>query len=341
MKMGYDKMRNGLLVSLLVLVMGFSGCTSWLHSAVIGENEGQKRHTTKSTAMVYEDTLPLTALAGSPQDSELEPIQSFLGESPPYPNLTQGERSGEMVEGSQSSGLQSIFTQSPDSNLQHQEFGNEGLSPGGESEDRRLSGFGETLGSHADSVSQARSDLQNIGKDNAGSQDSVSQHANEGLVNPSHSRDAQEAPFGRGDIVAGLVGEDLVDRFQDVDSGLDQKEITDIFFDFDQAFIREDARSVLETNAELLTTRYENAGLLIEGHCDEWGTSEYNMVLGQRRAEVARRYLVDLGVPSSKVETVSYGEEKPFCARSNSRCWKRNRRSHFVVKQNLNFTDFK
>ncbi len=272
--MGYNKMMRGLLVSMLVLVLGFSGCTSWLHSAVIGENEGLKRHPTKSAATVYEDTLPLTALAGSPKDSEIEPIQTFLSDSPPYPNLTQGERSGEVVEGSQSSGLQSIFTQSPDSNSQNQEFGNGGQ-------------------------------------------------------------------FGRGDIVAGLVGEDLIDRFQDSDSGLDQKEITDIFFDFDQAFIREDARSVLETNAELLTTRYENAGLLIEGHCDEWGTAEYNMVLGQRRAEVARRYLVDLGVPSSKVETVSYGEEKPFCARSNPRCWKRNRRSHFVVKQNLNFSDFK
>ncbi len=306
--MGYNKMMRGLLVSMLVLVLGFSGCTSWLHSAVIGENEGLKRHPTKSAATVYEDTLPLTALAGSPKDSEIEPIQTFLSDSPPYPNLTQGERSGEVVEGSQSSGLQSIFTQSPDSNSQNQEFGNGGQYPGGESEDQRLSGLGETF---------------------------------EGLADLSHSMDAQEAPFGRGDIVAGLVGEDLIDRFQDSDSGLDQKEITDIFFDFDQAFIREDARSVLETNAELLTTRYENAGLLIEGHCDEWGTAEYNMVLGQRRAEVARRYLVDLGVPSSKVETVSYGEEKPFCARSNPRCWKRNRRSHFVVKQNLNFSDFK
>ena len=120
-----------------------------------------------------------------------------------------------MVEGSQSSGLQSIFTQSPDSNSQNQEFGNGGQYPGGESEDQRLSGLGETLGSHA----------------------------NEEFVNPSNSMDAQEAPFGRGDIVAGLVGEDLIDRFQDSDSGLDQKEITDIFFDFDQAFIREDARS--------------------------------------------------------------------------------------------------
>jgi len=186
--MGYNKMMRGLLVSMLVLVLGFSGCTSWLHSAVIGENEGLKRHPTKSAATVYEDTLPLTALAGSPKDSEIEPIQTFLSDSPPYPNLTQGERSGEVVEGSQSSGLQSIFTQSPDSNSQNQEFGNGGQ-------------------------------------------------------------------FGRGDIVAGLVGEDLIDRFQDSDSGLDQKEITDIFFDFDQAFIREDARSVLETNAELLTTR--------------------------------------------------------------------------------------
>jgi len=81
--MGYNKMMRGLLVSMLVLVLGFSGCTSWLHSAVIGENEGLKRHPTKSAATVYEDTLPLTALAGSPKDSEIEPIQTFLSDSPP------------------------------------------------------------------------------------------------------------------------------------------------------------------------------------------------------------------------------------------------------------------
>lgn len=108
--------------------------------------------------------------------------------------------------------------------------------------------------------------------------------------------------------------------------------LADIYFDFNRASIRADAKPVLEANARVFRTRYPDLSLLIEGHCDERGTEEYNLVLGERRAQATKRYLIDLGIQSTKVETVSYGEEKPSCFVSHSDCWGKNRRSHFVVR---------
>ncbi len=109
------------------------------------------------------------------------------------------------------------------------------------------------------------------------------------------------------------------------DSGL-----ADVFFDFDQYAIRSDAVAVLEKNAELLKNTYENSSVLIEGHCDERGTADYNLELGKRRAQAVKDYLIDLGVQETRIQIVSYGKEKPFCTESGPSCWQRNRRGHFV-----------
>lgn len=105
----------------------------------------------------------------------------------------------------------------------------------------------------------------------------------------------------------------------------------DIYFDFDQYTIRRDAHAVLEHNAKWL----RDAGgkiVLIEGHCDERGTVAYNLVLGEKRAKAAKHYLEDLGIPSSRMQTVSYGEMRPFCKEHDESCWSKNRRAHFVVR---------
>lgn len=112
---------------------------------------------------------------------------------------------------------------------------------------------------------------------------------------------------------------------------VDVKSIEDIFFDYDRSYIREEAKSVLENNASYLKAN-KNGRILIEGHCDERGTSEYNIALGEKRALSVKRYLTDMGIDPSRISTISYGKEKPFCEEHNEQCWQENRRAHFVTK---------
>lgn len=108
-----------------------------------------------------------------------------------------------------------------------------------------------------------------------------------------------------------------------------QSEIGDIYFDFDKYDIRQDAIPNLKKVASILQ-KYPKLRVVIEGHCDERGTNEYNFALGQRRANSAKQYLVTLGIASSRIDIVSYGEEKPLCTEQNEACWQKNRRAHFV-----------
>jgi len=105
----------------------------------------------------------------------------------------------------------------------------------------------------------------------------------------------------------------------------------DVFYDFDSSNLSTDAQDLLRQNAAWLE-RNSSKDAVIEGHCDERGTNEYNLALGQRRAGSAKTYLVKLGVASSRLETVSYGEERPFDAGKNEDAWAKNRRAHFIVK---------
>ncbi|MEP6993807.1 MAG: peptidoglycan-associated lipoprotein Pal [Acidobacteriota bacterium] len=106
--------------------------------------------------------------------------------------------------------------------------------------------------------------------------------------------------------------------------------LSDAFFDYDQADLREDARSALAANAEWLK-KYPTVQVLMEGHCDDRGTAAYNLSLGERRANAAKDYMASLGVDGSRLRTVSYGKERPFCNDSSESCWQQNRRAHFVI----------
>jgi peptidoglycan-associated lipoprotein len=106
--------------------------------------------------------------------------------------------------------------------------------------------------------------------------------------------------------------------------------LQDAYFDYDASDLRDDARSALSANAEWLK-RYPSIQILISGHCDERGTSAYNLALGDSRANAARAYLESLGVSGGRLRTVSYGKERPFCAESSEDCWQQNRRAHFVI----------
>lgn len=104
----------------------------------------------------------------------------------------------------------------------------------------------------------------------------------------------------------------------------------DIHFDFDKYDIKDNDKPTLKQVADYLIKNGADK-LLIEGHCDDRGTNEYNLGLGDRRAKATRDYLISLGVPSARMNMISYGEERPLCKEQNEACWSKNRRSHFVV----------
>ena len=109
-------------------------------------------------------------------------------------------------------------------------------------------------------------------------------------------------------------------------------DLTDIHFKFDQYDLDSNAREILKKNAEFLKNN-PNLHVEVQGHCDERGTNNYNIALGERRAHSTKQYLVSQGVDSRKVHVISYGEEKPFCFTSGESCWYQNRRAHFMVSK--------
>jgi peptidoglycan-associated lipoprotein len=127
----------------------------------------------------------------------------------------------------------------------------------------------------------------------------------------------------RSDVEANVLNEDLTIMNK-------KGYLTDAFFDYDQSDLREDARSSLAANATWLK-KYPSIQILVEGHCDERGTAAYNLALGDKRANAVKEYLNSLGIDGSRVRTVSYGKERPFCTDSTESCWQQNRRGHFVI----------
>ena len=103
-----------------------------------------------------------------------------------------------------------------------------------------------------------------------------------------------------------------------------------IYFEFDKSTLTPMAQDTLMRHAAWLREN-PNAAVTIEGHADERGTNEYNLALGDRRADSAKAFLVDLGVSASRLTTISYGEERPLCGQQDEECWAKNRRGHFVV----------
>ncbi|HJW15169.1 MAG TPA: peptidoglycan-associated lipoprotein Pal [Thermoanaerobaculia bacterium] len=130
---------------------------------------------------------------------------------------------------------------------------------------------------------------------------------------------AESTPAGRAD----LLSEDL--------AALNRRGyLKDAYFDYDRAELRPDARQALAADAGWLK-KYPSARILVEGHCDERGTEEYNLALGDRRASAVWEYLAAMGVGPTRVRTVSFGKERPFCDEETESCWQENRRGHMVI----------
>ncbi len=108
--------------------------------------------------------------------------------------------------------------------------------------------------------------------------------------------------------------------------------VHDVFFDYDRYSIRADQKQAADDNAKFFL-QYPNVKVLIEGHCDERGSIEYNLALGENRANSVKQALVNLGIPASSIKTISYGKERPFCNEQNEQCWQENRRDHFALVQ--------
>ncbi len=111
---------------------------------------------------------------------------------------------------------------------------------------------------------------------------------------------------------------------------LESKLLKDIHFDFDKYDIRPGDAEILKANASLLM-KQPTVKIQIEGHCDERGTIEYNLALGERRANSAKKYLISLGMPADRISTISYGKEKPLDSSHNEEAWAKNRRAHSII----------
>lgn len=112
----------------------------------------------------------------------------------------------------------------------------------------------------------------------------------------------------------------------------DERQLQDVHFEYDRDVLDSQTKSILRANADWLK-KNPNARVEIQGHADERGTNNYNLGLGERRALQTKKYMVSLGIDESRLYTISYGEEKPFCFDSNENCWWENRRAHFTVAE--------
>jgi peptidoglycan-associated lipoprotein len=116
------------------------------------------------------------------------------------------------------------------------------------------------------------------------------------------------------------------------DEDLFSQSVKDIYFEYDKSDIRGDQQASIQADAQFLS-QHSNVNFIIEGHCDERGSTEYNLALGDQRASSVKSALTAAGISASRIKTISYGKEKPFCSESNEACWQQNRRGHFVYQK--------
>ena len=114
------------------------------------------------------------------------------------------------------------------------------------------------------------------------------------------------------------------------DEELFARSVKDVYFDYDSDAIRPDQQASVQGDASFLS-QHSGIPVTVEGHCDERGSTEYNLALGDRRANSVKNALTAAGVSASRIKTISYGKEKPFCTESNETCWQQNRRGHFTI----------
>ena len=116
------------------------------------------------------------------------------------------------------------------------------------------------------------------------------------------------------------------------DEDLFSQNVKDVYFDYDKSDVRSDQQSSIQADAQFLG-QHGGINITIEGHCDERGSTDYNLALGDQRASAVKTALTTLGVNASRIKTISYGKEKPFCNESNEACWQQNRRGHLVYQK--------
>jgi peptidoglycan-associated lipoprotein len=148
------------------------------------------------------------------------------------------------------------------------------------------------------------------------------------------AQEAPKAPPAKAEEVEKKPAEEQVAKVETAEAEEKYREaagitFSDVYFDFDRYEIREDSMPTLKELASFLVKGPNR--VLIEGHCDDRGTNEYNLALGDRRASSVKSYLIASGVPKDKMDAISYGEEKPLCKEQEESCWSKNRRAHFVI----------
>ncbi|HEX3818903.1 MAG TPA: peptidoglycan-associated lipoprotein Pal [Candidatus Sulfotelmatobacter sp.] len=116
------------------------------------------------------------------------------------------------------------------------------------------------------------------------------------------------------------------------DEDLFSQNVKDVYFDYDKSDVRGDQQTSIAADAQFFA-QHQNMNFTIEGHCDERGSTEYNLALGDQRASSVKSALTAAGVSASRIKTISYGKEKPFCTESNEACWQQNRRGHLVLQK--------
>ena len=156
--------------------------------------------------------------------------------------------------------------------------------------------------------------------------------AREDSINAENARRAAEAAAARQRAIQDSIARaNAAAEAARRDADMMRSTVTSVInFDFDKSDLRDDARANLDAKIPILMANSDVA-LRISGHADERGSSEYNLALGQRRAAAAKRYLVERGVADSRVETTSFGEERPVCTDHNETCWAQNRRDEFEI----------
>jgi len=173
------------------------------------------------------------------------------------------------------------------------------------------------------SKQSVKADLQDV-KDAAAKQESASVAAAAPAPAPAPAPVVMKTP-----VPVGPSAEEIAAKEKSL--ALKAMANEDVYFDYDSAVLSAAAQGVLK-NKSIILGKYSGVSVKIEGHCDERGTNEYNLALGERRAESAKSFLVKLGVNPSRLKTISYGEEKPVDAGHDESAWSKNRRAHFVAE---------
>ncbi|MBU1052243.1 MAG: peptidoglycan-associated lipoprotein Pal [Proteobacteria bacterium] len=172
----------------------------------------------------------------------------------------------------------------------------------------------QTVKADVETVQDAQADMDAAAADSSASDvDSESLPADQSVQEPTGPSAEEMMAMEKAEAMQSLVNEDVL-------------------FDYDSAALTETAQEILKTKADYLGKQCASIPVTIEGHCDDRGTNEYNLALGERRARSAMNYLINLGVAPSRLNIISYGEEKPLDPGQNEDAWSKNRRAHFIIK---------